>query len=155
MHWFWSNKKRAQKGKRKSSVTKHFTEHREVAREHTLARLHHFNQYYNFTWNRVAIRNQRRRWGSCSSLKNLNFNYKLILLPSHLQDYIIVHELCHLVELNHGKRFWELVAEQIPAYEQCMVELRAIDRLGHSVPVLVKMQTSYKEGDQGALSATL
>lgn len=131
--------------KRASSVTKHFEEYRESARELALARLHHFNQHYGLTWNRITIRNQRRRWGSCTSLKNINFNYKIIFLPAHLQDYIIVHELCHLVELNHGKGFWDLVAEQIPHYQTCVAELRAIDTLGHTVPVLTKVQKQYRE----------
>jgi predicted metal-dependent hydrolase len=143
MNWWWVRKKGGTKRKRVTSVTKHFTEHREVARELALARLHHFNQHYNLTWNRVAIRNQRRRWGSCTSLKNLNFNYRIILLPPHLQDYIIVHELCHLQHLHHGQTFWDLVAEQIPDYQQCVAELRAIDRLGHSVAVLTEVQSRY------------
>lgn len=129
--------------KRATSVTKHFDAHREVARELALARLHHFNQHYNFSWNRVAIRNQRRRWGSCTSLKNLNFNYKIIHLPPHLQDYIIVHELCHLQHLHHGAEFWELVAEQIPDYQLRVAELRDIDKLGHSVSVLIRVQEQY------------
>ena len=65
-------------------------------------------------YNRVAIRNQRGRWGSCTSRKNLNFNYRLLDLSPELRDYIIVHELCHLKELNHGKAFWDLVSKAIP-----------------------------------------
>ncbi|MEZ4200718.1 MAG: M48 family metallopeptidase [Candidatus Paceibacterota bacterium] len=102
--------------KRRSSVTKHYVAHKEAARELTLARLQHFNQHYGFSWNRVAIRNQRRCWGSCTSLKNLNFSYKILFLPAELRDYIIVHELCHLAELNHSPQFWALVAETMPAY---------------------------------------
>ncbi|HEY0964560.1 MAG TPA: M48 family metallopeptidase [Candidatus Paceibacterota bacterium] len=105
--------------------------HKEAARELTLARLVHYNQHYKLTWNRVAIRNQRRCWGSCSAKKNLNFNYKILFLPEHLRDYIIVHELCHLVEMNHGKKFWDLVAEQVPHHKQCRLELHALDRKGH------------------------
>tara|TARA_B100000508_G_C11463608_1_gene280418 strand:+ start:1093 stop:1521 length:429 start_codon:yes stop_codon:yes gene_type:complete len=131
--------------KRASSVTKHYKEHKEAARELTLARLKHFNQHYQLEWNRVAIRNQRRCWGSCTSLKNLNFNYKILLLPPHLRDYIIVHELCHLAELNHGKRFWSLVEEQIPDYKKHVAELKVIDRLGHSVRTLELMQVKYAE----------
>ena len=81
----------------------------------------------------MAIRNQRRCWGSCSSKKNLNFNYKIQFLPEHLADYIIVHEMCHLVELNHGQKFWDLVAAQIPEYERYVTELRAIDKGGHGL----------------------
>lgn len=133
-------RKRVVRRKRGSSVTKHYLEHKELARELALARLTHFNKHYNFKWNRVAIRNQRRCWGSCSSLKNLNFNYKIIYLPPNLQDYIFVHEMCHLVELNHGSKFWDLVAEQVPDYKKCVAEIKAIDKLGHSVEVLVRLK---------------
>ena len=135
---------RRKRRKRGSSVTKHYQEHKEAARELVLARLQYFNQHYNLKWNRVAIRNQRRCWGSCSSLKNLNFNYKIILLPPHLADYIIVHELCHLKHLHHRQEFWDLVAEQKPNYKTCVAELRAIDKLGHSVPVLTKVRDHYQ-----------
>lgn len=114
--------------KRVSSVTKHYSEHKELARSLALARLEQINQHYGFVWKRVAIRNQRRCWGSCSSLKNLNFNYKILFLPPHLSDYIIVHELCHLVEMNHGQQFWDLVAQQAPDYKMHIAELRAIER---------------------------
>jgi len=129
--------------RRASSVTKHYLEHKKAARELTLARLEHFNQHYRLKWNRVAIRNQRRCWGSCSSLKNLNFSYKLLFLPSHLQDYIIVHELCHLAELNHGPQFWALVAEQVPDHRAHRRELRMIERGGLSISRLTAVQARY------------
>ena len=149
MRWFLrvKTKRRTRKKRAKSchtSATEYYLKHKEAARELTLARLHHFNRHYNLTWNRVAIRNQRRRWGSCSSLKNLNFNYKIIFLPPHLQDYIIVHELCHLAHLNHGPDFWALVSEQIPDYKERRKELRTIDKLGHSVEVLRRLGVEYR-----------
>ncbi len=140
MTWWQRKKRTLLKRKRVSSVTKHYTEHKETARELVLARLNHFNQHYGLEWKRVAIRNQRSRWGSCSSLKNLNFNYKIVFLPESLQDYIIVHELCHLAHLNHGQPFWDLVAEKVPEYERCVAEIRVIDRLGHSMPVFEKFK---------------
>lgn len=140
----WRIVKRRRRRKRASSVTKHYQEHKEAARELVLARLEHFNRHYQLQWNRVAIRNQRRCWGSCTSLKNLNFNYKLLLLPAHLRDYIIVHELCHLRHLHHRQEFWELVAEQVPDYQACVAELRTIDKLGHSVQVLTRVQGHYQ-----------
>jgi len=108
-----------------------------------MSRIEYYNRHYNFTFNRVAIRNQRRCWGSCSSLKNLNFNYKILLLPDHLQDYIVVHELCHLAELNHGQQFWDLVAQQIPDYKIAIAQLRSIDKLGGSVVMLEKVRPLY------------
>lgn len=118
--------------KRVSTVTKHYVAHKEKARELTLARLAHFNQFYHLTWNRVAIRNQRRCWGSCSAKKNLNFNYKILFLPEQLRDYIIVHELCHLTHLHHGKEFWDLVEKQVPNFKKCVQELRLLDKAGHT-----------------------
>lgn len=76
----------------------------------------------------MAVRDQRTRWGSCSSLGNLNFNYRILFLPQHLQDYLIVHELCHLAEMNHSHRFWARVAEMVPEYRVYRRELRAFDR---------------------------
>jgi len=114
-------------------VTKHYVEHKEAARELVAERLQHFNLHYQLSWNRVAIRNQRRCWGSCSSQKNLNFNYKILFLPPHLSDYIIVHELCHLLEMNHGQQFWDLVEQQIPDHQRHRAELRLIDKGGHTL----------------------
>ncbi len=127
--------------RRRSSVTQHYVTHKESARKVILAKLEHWNQFYNLTYNRVSIRNTKTCWGSCTSLKNLNFSYKVLFLPEHLQDYIIVHELCHLSELNHGPQFWELVALHIPDHAQRRSELRTIERNGfkalvHSESVL-------------------
>ena len=69
------------------------------------------------TFGRVTIREQRTRWGSCSSKHNLNFNWKLIMAPPQVLDYVVIHELCHLHEFNHSPRFWSLVRAQMPEYE--------------------------------------
>jgi len=87
-------------------------------------RIRCFNSTYNFKINRIAIKNQTTRWGSCSSKRNLNFNYKIIYLRPVLADYLIVHELCHLGELNHSKMFWALVAKTMPDYVIINKELR-------------------------------
>jgi len=87
-------------------------------------KLENFNAFYDFSYGRISIRNQRTRWGSCSKKGNLNFNYKIIFLPEKLADYIVVHELCHIREFNHSRRFWDLVAKTFPDYREIVRELR-------------------------------
>ena len=100
-----------------------YLKHREVARDLAHSRVAHFNATYGFTVGRIAIRDQKSRWGSCSRKGNLNFNYRIALLPPHLVDYIVVHELCHLQEFNHAPQFWKLVGHTIPDYLQRRKEL--------------------------------
>jgi hypothetical protein len=87
-------------------------------------RLEYFNKFYNFKWNKITVRNQKTRWGSCSKKGNLNFNYKIAFLSNIQTDYIVVHELCHLKEFNHGKRFWNLVALTVSNYKEIRVSLK-------------------------------
>ena len=87
-------------------------------------RIAHFNRVYGFPIGRISIRNQKTRWGSCSHRGDLTFNYKIALLPPHLADYIIVHELCHRKEMNHSHRFWDLVAKTVPHHRELRKELR-------------------------------
>jgi predicted metal-dependent hydrolase len=67
---------------------------------------------------RIVLRNQRSRWGSCSTSGTLSFNWRLVLAPHDVLDYVVVHEVCHLVEHNHAPSFWELVALRRPAYRE-------------------------------------
>ncbi len=112
--------------RRRTSVTKHYLTHKEAARVLIHERLNHFNEHYGFTYNRVAIRNQRSCWGSCSSLKNLNFSYRILFLPPELQNYIVVHELCHLQEMNHSQNFWSLVEQTLPEYKELKHQLKHV-----------------------------
>lgn len=75
------------------------------------------NNVLNLHFNRVAIRGQKTRWGSCSRLGNLNFNWRLVMAPLPVMDYVVVHELLHLVEPNHSKKFWDLVENVCPDYK--------------------------------------
>lgn len=90
--------------------------HKEKARKLAEERVNYFNTFYTFKVGRISIKNTQTRWGSCSRKGNLNFNYKIALLPPKHADYIIVHELCHLGEFNHSKKFWALVEKTIPDY---------------------------------------
>jgi len=82
-----------------------------------------WNAIYGFAYNRVGVKNQKTRWGSCSKKGNLNFNYKIIRLPEYLTDYLVVHELCHLKEFNHSGKFWELVGQTMPNYKKLRRQL--------------------------------
>lgn len=90
-----------------------YLKYKEVARDQIIARLRFYNAQYKFTYHRVSVRNQTSRWGSCSDKGNLSFNYRMIFLQEHLFDYVIVHELCHLQELNHSQKFWQLMSQSI------------------------------------------
>lgn len=91
-----------------------YAKSKEKARDFALERVKYFAGKYGFTYNRIAIRNQKSRWGSCSAKNNLNFNYRLLFLETELSDYVIVHELCHLREMNHSQKFWKQVEDIIP-----------------------------------------
>lgn len=90
-------------------------------------KLEHFNRHYQLSYKKIFIKSQKTKWGSCSSTGSLSFNYKIVFLPPHLQDYLVVHELCHLKEFNHGKAFWNLVGEKIPDYKILSKKLRIGD----------------------------
>ncbi len=104
-----------------------FTEHKNSALVLAEKKVKEWSQHYNFPFNKICVRNSRSRWGSCSSKGTLCFNYKIVFLPKHLADYLVVHELCHLKERNHSKNFWALVEEKIPDYETRRKELRQFE----------------------------
>ncbi len=79
---------------------------------------------HGFTYNRGAIRSQRTRWGSCSIKRNINLNRALLFLRPELVEYLLIHELCHTREMNHSKRFWELVGRHCPDYRALDKELK-------------------------------
>ncbi len=85
-----------------------------------------YNQHYGIKFGALSIRNPRTRWGSCSAANNLSFNYKIVLLPSKLAEYIVVHELCHCVQHNHSPAFWKLVAQMIPDYRARRAALKNV-----------------------------
>lgn len=76
------------------------------------------------SYGRISIREQRSRWGSCSSKGNLNFNWKIVLAPTRIMDYVIVHELAHILEHNHSQNFWLLVEKYLPQYKPSRKWLR-------------------------------
>jgi predicted metal-dependent hydrolase len=103
-----------------------YREQTEAARALVERRLAHFQPLYGITWQRVSIRNQKTRWGSCSRSGNLSFNYRLVFLPERLRDYVVVHELCHLIAFDHSLRFWMFVERAFPDYRELRAKLRAL-----------------------------
>ncbi len=124
----WRLYRRRSRRKQSKSSVAYYKTHKEEARLLVHKKLLEWNEYYKLPYKKVAIRNSRSRWGSCSVNKNLNFNYKIVFLTEELQDYLIVHELCHLKEFNHGEGFWSLVAETIPEHKRLRNELRLFER---------------------------
>lgn len=82
------------------------------------ARVAHYASLLQVSYGRITIRYQKTRWGSCSGKGNLNFNCLLMLAPPQVQDYVVVHELCHRLEMNHSPRFWALVEGVLPDYQK-------------------------------------
>lgn len=103
---------------------KDFTENKGKARALVIERLAYFNVFYKHRIGKIYIRNQKSRWGSCSGRGNLNFNYKIVFLPKELQDYLIVHELCHIQQMNHSETFWKLVSQTVPEWKSLRAQLQ-------------------------------
>lgn len=81
-------------------------------------RVDYYAKIMGVSYGRISIREQKTRWGSCSSKGNLNFNWKLVLMPEDLLDYVVVHELAHRLEMNHSKAFWKIVEDVLPDYRE-------------------------------------
>ena len=101
---------------------------REQARQQLVPRLQELAAQHGLTFTRVTIRNQRSRWGSCSRTGAIALNYRLLLMPRDVADYVLIHELMHLKEQNHGRRFWRLVEAACPAFRDAERWLRTHGR---------------------------
>ncbi|MEI6479013.1 MAG: M48 family metallopeptidase [bacterium] len=126
IRWFRIVRKRRKSRSKNIKGKKELILYKEKALELVIDRLEYFNQFYDLKYGSVKIKAQRTRWGSCSSKGNLNFSYKIFLLPHYLADYLVVHELCHIKEFNHSQRFWDQVAMTIPDFAQKRMELKKI-----------------------------
>jgi len=90
---------------------------REQARMLVTEKVQYYAPHIGVTYHQITIRTQHTRWGSCSSRGNLSFNCLLALVPTDVLDYVVVHELCHRIEMNHSERFWVLVSKILPDYK--------------------------------------
>lgn len=97
---------------------------RHLARERLVPRLHELAAQHGLTVSRVTIRNQRSRWGSCSRGGAVALNFRLVQMPPDVCDYVLIHELMHLRQQNHGPRFWALVEKACPAFRDAERWLR-------------------------------
>ena len=98
--------------------------YRNAARIRFTERVEFYHRLTGGSYSSITIRDQKSRWGSCSSRGTLSCNYRLIFAPSRILDYVVVHELCHLTYMNHSKDFWNMVAGILPDYKICRTWLR-------------------------------
>ena len=92
--------------------------YRDAAKEYIPKRVEFYHSLTGGSYKKITIRDQKTRWGSCSSTGTLSFNYRLMLAPPRVLDYVVVHELCHLTYMNHSKDFWNMVASILPEYKE-------------------------------------
>ena len=109
---------------RRAPVTPEVEQLRAQAKVILPPRLKELADEHGFTYNRVTIKNNISNWGSCSGRGNINLNLRLVTLPQPLQDYVMLHELCHLKEMNHGPKFHALLEALCPDHRTLEKELR-------------------------------
>ena len=121
-HWEWVEKQKQRISRQRENARRITGEERQEgfqkAKEIIPRRTAYFAARMGVSYGRITIREQKTRWGSCSSKKNLNFNWKLLLAPPEVLDYVVVHELCHLKQMNHSRAFWAEVAAILPDYKE-------------------------------------
>ena len=91
-------------------------------------RVAYYAEKLGVSYGKITLRQQKTRWGSCAANGNLNFNWKLVLMPPELLDYVVVHELAHRKEMNHSPRFWAIVERELPDYCNRREKLKILGR---------------------------
>jgi predicted metal-dependent hydrolase len=95
-----------------------------LAKEVFIEKCDFYAEKYGFKYKKLFVKSQKSKWGSCSSERNLNFNWKLLLAPEEILDYVVIHEVCHLKQLNHSSKFWDLVDIECPNHKEIRAWLR-------------------------------
>ena len=92
--------------------------YRDAAKDYIPKRVEYYHQFTGGSYQKITIRDQKTRWGSCSGTGTLSFSFRLMLAPPRVLDYVVVHELCHLTHMNHSKEFWNMVEDILPDYKE-------------------------------------
>lgn len=92
--------------------------YRDAAKDYIPKRVEYYHQFTGGSYQKITIRDQKTRWGSCSSNGTLSFSFRLMMAPPRVLDYVVVHELCHLKHMNHSKEFWNMVENILPDYKE-------------------------------------
>lgn len=128
-HWDWVEKKQRelqQKSALPECSSQEEAVYRQQAAKVLAERTAYFAKQMGVSYGRITIRGQKTRWGSCSSRGNLSFNWKLMLCPPEIRDYVVVHELAHRKEMNHSREFYAEVEKVLPDYRERQKWLRAV-----------------------------
>jgi predicted metal-dependent hydrolase len=104
----------------------HFLDHKQAAYDLCVKKVEQWSHIIPYDYKTIKVKSLKTKRWSCSSKKNLNFNYKILFLPETVQDYLIVHEMCHLKEMNHSNRFRDLVEQYYGPHQQARKELRSL-----------------------------
>ncbi len=113
----------------KEQMIKYLTKwYQEKAKQIIFERLIYWQQQLNISFNRFFLSRAKTNWGSCNAKNDIRINWRLIMMPTEIIDYVIVHELCHVIHKNHSKRFWNLVHAAMPDFQQRRNELTKLGR---------------------------
>jgi hypothetical protein len=110
----------------KDGSAQHFTKNEDKALKLVTNKVEIWAKKLGYEYGDVCVKQLKSRWGSCSSKGNLTFNYKVLFLDDDLRDYVVVHELCHIAQPNHSRKFWNLVEKSLPNYEQMRSTIKTI-----------------------------
>lgn len=136
--WIYKTKKRLAEDDKKQDIInlskEEVEKYKKEAASYFQARCNYFAEKMGVQYQSIKINQAKTRWGSCNSRGNLNFTFRLFFASEDLIDYVIVHELAHLKELNHSYRFWSIVEETMPDYKERRKRLR---EFGHSLELFV------------------